>query len=173
MPERIIVIDLETTGLYPERGDRILEIAAVPVVNERAERENAFQRLVNPGMPIPPEITRINHITDGMVAGAQPLDRVLPEFLAYIADAPLIAHNAPFDIGFLQHYAATLGLGRIGNRVIDTIELSKELFPGEKSHNLDALTRRLGITHSHDKRHRSLEDAELTALCYLAMKKML
>jgi DNA polymerase-3 subunit epsilon len=172
MTETLFVIDLETTGLYPERGDRILEIAAVPVVEGRIRMEAVFDRLVNPQTPIPPEATRIHGITDEMVKHAPPIERVLPEFFAHVRDCPLVAHNAPFDIGFLRHYARALGLAGFANRVIDTIEMSKELFPGHRSHSLDSLILRLGIPTEGGRRHRSLEDARLTARCYLSMRGM-
>jgi DNA polymerase III epsilon subunit len=172
MHETLFVIDLETTGLYPERGDRILEIAAVPVVEGRIRMERAFDRLVNPRTPIPPEATRINGITDDMVRDAPPIEQVLPEFFAHVGECPLVAHNAAFDIGFLRHYADALGLMWFTNRIIDTIDMSKELFPVSRSHSLDSLVRRLGIGTEGGKRHRSLEDAFLTALCYLSMRAM-
>jgi DNA polymerase III epsilon subunit len=172
MSETVFVIDLETTGLYPKRGDRILEIAAVPVVDGLIRMEGAFNRLVNPLTPIPPEATRINGITDEMVRGAPPIERVLPEFFACVGVHPLVAHNAAFDVGFLRHYANALGLSGFTNRVVDTIDISKELFPGSKSHSLDALVLRLGIPTGDGKRHRSLQDAFLAALCYLSMRAM-
>jgi DNA polymerase-3 subunit epsilon len=172
MTEMLFVIDLETTGLYPERGDRILEIAAVPVVEGRIRMESVFDRLVNPNGPIPPEATRIHGITDDMVKDASPIERVLPEFFAHVRDCPLVAHNAAFDIGFLRHYAGPLGLAGFVNPIIDTIKMSKDLFPGDRSHSLDSLVLRLGIPTGGGRRHRSLEDARLTALCYLSMRGM-
>ena len=173
MPERILAIDIETTGLYPERGDRILELAALPIAGERIVPEDAFQRFANPGIPIPPEATRINRITDEMVRDAPPLALVLGEFLAYIGELPLVAHNAPFDVGFVRYHALALGLDFPERRVVDTMELSRELFPDARSHSLDALAARLGIVHAAESRHRSLADAHLTALCFLAMKSLM
>jgi DNA polymerase III epsilon subunit len=172
MIETVFVIDLETTGLYAERGDRILEIAALPVVEARIWMGGAFNRLVNPMTPIPPEATRINGITDDMVRDAPPIERVLPEFFAHVGNLPLVAHNAAFDVGFLRHYADALGLTGFANRIVDTIDMSKELFPGSRSHSLDSLVLRLGIPTGDGKRHRSLQDAFLTALCYLSMRAM-
>ena len=170
---RIIVIDLETTGLYPYRGDRIVEIGAVPIVDDEIILNETFWSLVDPGVPIPSHITRITSITDEMVCGAPPIEEVLPPFIAYIEDFPLVAHNAPFDIGFLQHWLKKLGMAPLRNRVIDTVTLSKEVFYRSTHHNMDSLLRRLGIEYDKGKRHRSIEDAHLTALSYIRLKKML
>jgi DNA polymerase-3 subunit epsilon len=172
MTETLFVIDIETTGLYPERGDRILEIAAVPVMEGRIRMECAFDRLVNPKRPIPSEATRIHGITDDMVREAPPIEVVLADFFAHVRDCPLVAHNAAFDVGFIRYYAAALGLYGFTNRIIDTLDMSKELFPGQRSHSLDSLILRLGIPTEGGKRHRSLEDALLTARCYLSMRGM-
>lgn len=173
MSETIIVIDLETTGLYPGRGDMIIEIAALPVRDEEIKTDEAFVKFVNPEKSIPPYITKINHITDEMVKNAEPIETVLPDFLKFIQNYPLAAHNAPFDTGFLRYFIDKLGFKRMENRIIDTLELSKELFMNEKHHNLDAVLKRLGIHYDKETRHRSLTDTSLTALALVKMRKML
>jgi DNA polymerase III epsilon subunit len=170
---KIIAIDLETTGLDPEKGDMILEIGAVPIINNEVRREEAFERLVNPNKKIPPSISEINNITDEMVKDADPIESVLPEFLDYIEGSSLLAHNAPFDIGFLCYFARKLRLRSINNRVIDTIDISKELFGDNVHHNLDAVLQRLAIPFREELRHRSFQDAYLTALAFIKMKQML
>ena len=110
MNDTVIVLDLETTGLYPENGDMILEIAAIPVKAGSIRTNLAFHEMVNPEKPIPPEITKINHITDEMVENAKPIREILPDFIDYIEDYPLVAHNAPFDIGFLKYFSEKLGI---------------------------------------------------------------
>jgi len=172
-PVKIIVIDLETTGLYPERGDRIVEIGAVPVIGNEILVNEGFETFVDPGIPIPPHITEITSITDEMVRDAPPIEDVLPRFIAYIEDFPLVAHNAPFDIGFLQLYLKKLGLKPLTNKIIDTVTLSKKVFYESSRHNMDAVLRRLGIEHEKSRRHRSMEDAYLTALSYLKLRGML
>ena len=177
--EKLIAFDIETTGLYPERGDRIVEIGAVPIVGREILVEHGFEALVNPGIPISPEISRINGITDDMVRDAPPLETVLPDFLAFIGDLPIIAHNASFDVGFINHYLNASGLNasglmhsgadRLKNRIIDTLELSRKAFPNANSHNLDALLQRLHIIYRHEQRHRSMGDAYLTGLAYLKL----
>lgn len=172
-PNKIIVIDLETTGLYPECGDRIVEVGAVPVIGNEVLVSEGFETFVDPGVPIPPHITKITSITDEMVRGAPPIEDVLPRFIAYIEDFPLVAHNAPFDIGFLQLYIKKLGLKPLTNKVIDTVILSKQVFYESSRHNMDAVLRRLGIEYDKSLRHRSMEDAYLTALSYVRLRGML
>jgi DNA polymerase III epsilon subunit len=170
---RVIVLDIETTGLAPEEGHRILEITALPVEGERLLMERRFDRLVNPNMPIPPGATLINGISDEMVRDADPIEKVLPEFLTYIEGFPLVAHNACFDLHFIRYYARSLHAGEVPNPVIDTLEMSRSLFHRYRRHNLDTLLRRLGIPFDPDKRHRSLEDTRLTALAYLKMRGLI
>jgi len=171
--KKLIAFDLETTGLYPEKGDMIIEIAAVPIIDDEIITNNVFESLVNPDKKIPPHITSINHITDEMVNEAKTIEEVLPEFLDYIQDYPLVAHNAPFDVGFLRYFIKTLGLIDIKNQIIDTLALSKELFTQKTYHNLDAVLNRLGIPQKCKERHRALEDAYLTASALIKMRKML
>jgi DNA polymerase III epsilon subunit len=170
--ERVIVIDLETTGLYPESGDMIIEIAAIPIINSEIHLEKSFETLVNPGKEIPPHITRINHITNDMVKTAPPIERELPKFLEYIKDSPLVAHNAPFDIGFLQYTLKQLGYRSLRNPIIDTVSLSKKVFKKSMYHNMDAVLKRLSIQHDRHVRHRAKEDAYLTALAFLKLRNM-
>lgn len=171
--ETVIVFDIETTGLYPCRGDKILEIAAVPVIDRVIRAEDAFEKFVNPGEKIPGHITKINTITDDMVKDAGYIDTVLPDFLLFIDRHPLVAHNARFDISFIKFYARKLGLPSIENRVYDTLLLSKQLFHEQEHHNLDAVLDRLGIPFRRDQRHRALEDARLTAEAFLKISELL
>jgi DNA polymerase-3 subunit alpha (Gram-positive type) len=152
---KFIVFDIETTGLYAEMGDRILEIGAIPIVDDEIVSTDTFERLVNPGIDIPPDITAINRITNEMVRDAASIEDVLPEFLEYVDDYPLIAHNASFDVGFVNYFSERL-VGRIiQNRVIDTIEISKRIFSQHRFHNLDSMLKRLGISYRRNERHRS------------------
>ncbi len=171
--ETVIVFDLETTGLYPHKGDKILEIAAIPIVDRVIRIEDAFEKFVNPGERIPEHITKINHITDDMVKNADNIKKVLPDFLLFIDRFPLVAHNAPFDISFLQHFLRKLGLPPLKNKVFDTLSLSKQLFPEHTYHNLDTVLKRLGIPYNRRERHRSLEDTRLTAIAFMKMRVMI
>ena len=170
---KYIVIDIETTGLYPERGDRIIEIAALPIIDGRLIFENSYSQLINPGISIPNNIVKLVNITNDMVKNAPSIEKVLPIFLRYIKDSPLIAHNAPFDIGFLNHYLKILNLHTIKNRVIDTLALSREIFENKKSHNLDIVAKRLGLQFENIQRHRALGDVILTAKVFLKLRAML
>ena len=171
--ETVIVFDIETTGLYPHRGDKILEIAAIPVVDNVIRIEDAFEKFVNPGEKIPAHITKINCITDDMVKNAASIEDVLPDFLLYINRYPLVAHNASFDVSFLQYFLRQLGLPFLRNKVYDTLSLSKQLFPEQAYHNLDTVLKRLGIQYDRRERHRSLEDTRLTAEAFIKMKGMI
>lgn len=170
---KYIVVDIETTGLYPEKGDRIIEIAALPIINEMLSIENSYNQLVNPSIKIPEYIRNMTNITDDMVKNQLTIDKVLPCFIEYIGDSPLIAHNAPFDIGFLNYYLKSLNLNIINNRVIDTLTLSREIFYNDKSHNLDSVARRLGVKFDNIQRHRALGDVIITAKVFLKLKDML
>ena len=173
MYESVIVLDLETTGLYPENGDMILEIAAIPVEGTNIRTDLAFHEMVNPEKQIPAEITKINHITDEMVENAKTIREVLPDFIDYIQDYPIVAHNAPFDTGFLHYFSERLGLTMRNNKIIDTIDLSKMLFRNEMRHNLDEVLHRLNINVDSRYRHSAKDDAYFTSLAYIKMREMI
>jgi DNA polymerase III epsilon subunit len=167
---RTIAFDVETTGLEPAQGAMILEIGAVSIVNDRISVEDGFEKLVNPGIHIPDEITAINGITDDMVRDAPSVETVLPEFLHFVRDCPLVAHNAPFDVGFINHALISLGMAPLHNPVIDTLSMSRSLFPRCRHHSLDHVLNRLNIPYTPDQRHRSSADARLTAQAYLKLR---
>ena len=158
-PVKLIVIDLETTGLYPEKGDTIIEIGAVPIQNDTVLMEERFETFVDPNIPIPPHITRITGITDDMVRGAPPLDESLIRFLSYIGDCPLVAHNAPFDIGFLEAAARKMGEEYTPPVAVDTCELARKVFPGLPSYSLQNLAARFKI--ESPAAHRAVDDARI------------
>ncbi len=170
---RIVAVDLETTGLDPYSGAKIIEIGGIGIHNLKVVEEDSFHRLVNPGIPIPQEITLLNGITDEMVKNADSIEMILPQFLRFLGNSPILAHNAEFDVKFLNYYSEKIGLGRINNRVFDTMVLSKEIFPNEKSHSLDKLLERLEINFHAQKRHRSIEDAILTAKAFIKLIELL
>lgn len=152
-----IVFDIETTGLYAVK-DKITEIGAVRVKN--GEIGDTFNTFVNPGIPIPEHITRLTGINDSMVAGAPSTEQALNSFLEFAGDSPVVAHNASFDTGFIKHGLRTLGR-KFENIIIDTLELSRKLFPELDRHRLDVVARHLGIKLA--KHHRAVNDAMATA----------
>lgn len=163
---RYVVFDTETTGLRPSDGDEIISIAALRIENGDINEADAFSRLVDPGRNIPADSTRIHGITADMVAGEEGIDRVLPAFRDYIGDAILVAHNADFDMKFLQLKEAQTGV-EIHNLVLDTLLISVFLDHDSQDHSLDALARRAGI--SIDGRHTALGDSRATARLFLKM----
>jgi DNA polymerase-3 subunit epsilon len=156
-----VVLDVETTGLDLSGGDVPVAIGAVRVVNGRVLPMESFERLINPGRPIPPDSIRFHGITDAMVAGRPPLSVVLPQFLRFAGEAAvLVAHNAAFDTTALRPGIAACGL-RLNHPVLDTLLISASLDPEETDHSLDAIAQRLGLVATG--RHDALGDALLTA----------
>ena len=154
-------VDLETTGTA-SGGDRITEVAVVRVDADpegaAPPRVQAWSTLVNPGVPIPAEIQRLTGITDAMVRGAPRFEAIAGEVAARTANAVFVAHNAPFDYGFLRQAFARLGRP-FSARVLCTVRLSRRLFPGAARHNLDSVIARHALPVAG--RHRALGDARV------------
>ncbi|WP_119166562.1 3'-5' exonuclease [Algihabitans albus] len=167
-----VVFDTETTGLEPENGDEIVQIAALRIVNGQLQEGEAFESLVHPGRPIPPTSTEIHGIDDAMVATAPGISEAGHRFHGFCEGAVLVAHNAPFDMSFLRRHEAGIGL-RFENPVLDTVLLSATLFGQSDVHTLDALTERLGVEIPAAARHTALGDARATAAAFLKMLPML
>ncbi len=152
-----VVFDLETTGFSPV-NDRIIEIGAVRVSGGRiCERYSTF---VNPEIHIPERITELTSITDGQVADAPTIEKALPEFLSFIGDSVLVAHNAGFDHGFIREKAREQGIDT-NFTVVDTVGLARVLFPDMAKYKLDSIAKRLKI--SLENHHRAVDDAGATA----------
>lgn len=152
-----VVVDLETTG--SRARDSITEIGAVRV--RGGNLEDSWSTLVDPGVPVPPEVRRLTGIEDSMLAGQPGIAEALPAFLSFLGDAVLVAHNAPFDLGFLRRARLRLQTLDVPHRTLCTVRMAKAHFPRLRSRNLDALARHLGI--SVVGRHRALGDALATA----------
>lgn len=155
--QTFVVLDIETTGLDP-RNDQITEIGAVKIKNKKVI--DTFKTFVNPEKLIPEKITKLTGITDDMVKDAPTIDTVMPEFKAFFSDAPLVAHNASFDIGFIKEKCKKINV-EIKNPIVDTLTLSRELLKDIKKHKLDIVAKRLGV--QLENHHRALDDAKATA----------
>ncbi len=163
MDEEYIVLDIETTGLS-FRTEKITEIGAVKVKN--GEIIDTFECFVNPEIPIPQRIVEITHITDEMVRNAETIDTVMPKFLDFIGNLKLVAHNADFDVGFLKYNAENLGL-KMDNEYIDSLKLSRQLYPEFKKHKLGIIAEKLGI--KVENAHRALDDVKTLVQVFIKM----
>ncbi len=161
--ETYVVFDLETTGL-DAKCEKITEIGAVKIENGIITK--TFSALVNPLKPIPENITDLTGINDEMVKDCPDISKVMPNFLEFCGGAVMVAHNAKFDTSFVMEECIKLGL-EFNNRIMDTVEISKEIFPEEKKHNLAVLCERLEI--SLENHHRAVDDATATAEAFIKM----
>jgi DNA polymerase-3 subunit epsilon len=166
---RRIVLDTETTGLDPRQGHRIIEVAAIEM-DGRKVSERTFHRYINPEREIDEGAAAVHGLTLDRLQDEPKFAEIAPALLEFIKDAELVIHNAPFDIGFLNAELALMGLPPLGNPVVDTLKVAKELHPGKKN-NLDALCDRYQIDNSHRTLHGALLDTELLAEVYLAMTR--
>jgi len=165
---REIVFDTETTGLDHRQGDRVVEIGCIELVN-RVETGATFHAYFNPGMAMPSIAEQIHGLSDAFLADKPRFDERVEDLLDFLGDSPLVAHNAMFDWGFLNHELGECGRMHIPlSRIIDTLALSKARHPGAK-HSLDALCNRYGIDRSHRVQHGALLDAELLAQVYIEL----
>jgi DNA polymerase III epsilon subunit len=170
--DEYVVFDLETTGFSPWGGDEIIEIGGMKIYGNEIDETNFFHSLVNPRRLIPPEATRVNGITNDMVAGAPYLEDVVPKFLDFVGTAFLVAQNAKFDMSFLMKYLMQFKINR-NMEVYDTLIFSRRCFPNETSHNLDVICSRLGLEVIESERHRSIGDVKLTAKAFIALRDRL
>jgi DNA polymerase-3 subunit epsilon len=169
---RQIVLDTETTGLEPELGHRIVEIAGVEIVNRRITG-NHFHRYVNPERESEAAALEVHGITAEFLADKPRFREIAADFLDFVSGAELIIHNAPFDVAFLNRELDLLDLKPITEycpSIVDTLRLAREMHPGKKN-SLDALCERYQVDHSARTLHGALLDAQLLAEVYLAMTR--
>lgn len=170
---RQIFLDTETTGLYPDQGHRIIEIAAVEMINRRPTN-NHFHVYINPEREIDQAAQEVHGITLEFLQDKPLFDAVSQDFIDFVSGAELIIHNAPFDIGFLDAELGKIGLPEVKtfcNPITDTLVMAKASRPGQRN-NLDALCRVYDIDNSQRTLHGALLDAELLADVYIAMTRV-
>ena len=169
---RQIFLDTETTGLSADTGDRIIEIGCVELFKRKLTGNNKHFYL-NPGRESHEDALRVHGITSAFLKDKPKFEAVADELLAYVKDAEIIIHNAPFDLGFLNKELALLGRPRfkefVGS-VTDTLVMAKEMFPGKRN-SLNALCDRLGVDNSGRALHGALLDAELLADVYINLTR--
>ncbi len=165
---REIVFDTETTGLDPKTGDRMVEIGCVEMVG-RVETGKTFHAYYNPERDMPAAAEAVHGLSISFLETKPLFADGADELLEFLGDAPLVAHNAGFDFGFLNAELERIGLPPIGmDRMIDTVALARKKHPGAKL-SLDALCTRYGIDRSHRVKHGALLDAELLAQVYVEL----
>ena len=166
-----VVFDFETTGFNAGGGDTIIEIGAVKLHN--GEIIDRYDELINPGHPLPKKITEVTSITDDMLKDKDNEENAIKRFIEWFKDYPMVAHNAKFDVSFLEMCYQKYNLGEYKNTVIDTLELSRILDNNYARHSLSALVKRYDVPWDEESHHRGDYDAEGTALVFHKMMKKL
>jgi DNA polymerase III subunit epsilon len=165
---RSILFDTETTGLDPLNGDRVIEVAALELLNDLPTGKH-FHALIDPQRDIPAEASRIHGFSNGDLVGKPLFAEIAGPLAAFFADSKLIAHNAPFDFGFLDAELRRAGHKPLDRaRMVDSLALAKRRFPGMPN-SLDSLCRRLGVDNSMRTSHNALLDVKLLAQVYLEL----
>jgi DNA polymerase-3 subunit epsilon len=165
---REIIFDTETTGLNPAGGDRMVEIGCIELVN-RVETGRTFHAYFCPERPMPSEAEAVHGLSDIFLSDKPRFADKVEELLTFIGDAPLVAHNASFDFGFLNHELERCAREPVClSRMVDTLVLARSRHPGAK-HSLDALCTRFGVDRSQRVKHGALLDAQLLAQVYVEL----
>lgn len=163
------IFDTETTGLEPESGDKIVEIAAIRF--KAKEKLAVFQTLVNPGRPISEAAQMVNNITPEMLKDVPMINMVMPNFLNFIADTCLCSYNASFDLAFLNNELKLIGNNPLDIAVVDILKMAKRILPGLERYALWFVAEKLGIRT--EQKHRALADVELTLEVFNRLKEIL
>lgn len=169
--ETYVVFDLETTGLYPNSGDSIIEIGAVKIKDGKIIER--YDELINPGKVLNDEIIKITGINNEMLIGKRNEEECIKDFTKWIGKLPIVAHNAKFDISFVDKAIEKYNLEKLSNVVIDTLGLSRYLESSERYHNLATLVKRYNIPWDENKHHRADYDSEGTASIFDKMLRKL
>ena len=165
---REIVFDTETTGLDPGSGHRVIEIGCVELIN-LVPTGNVFHQYINPDREVPEDAVRIHGLTNDFLQNHPFFNEIIEDFMAFIEDAKLIAHNAEFDMRFINWELENAGLTAIPmSRTVDTLQIARSRFPGAPN-SLDALCKRLGVDNSNRTKHGALLDSEILAEVYLEL----
>ena len=165
---REIVLDTETTGLSPESGDRVVEIGCVELINH-VPTSNTFQVYLNPEKQMDPGAEKVHGLTNEFLVDKPKFIDVADDFLSFIGSSTLVAHNADFDVGFLNSELSRAKKEKIKtNRVVDTLKIARTKYPGARN-SLDALCKRFSIDNSNRELHGALLDSELLAEVYLEL----
>ncbi len=169
---RQIILDTETTGFEPHNGDRIIEIGAVEMVKRRLT-DNNYHQYIYPERTVPQEAIEVHGITDEFLADKPLFAAIVDDFMEYVTGAELIIHNAPFDVGFINHELSQLPNNKWGKIedhcvITDSLKMARKSYPGQRN-SLDALCKRLYIDNSNRTLHGALLDSEILADVYLAM----
>ena len=168
--KREIVLDTETTGLSAENGDKIVAIGAVELIDGKQTGET-FYTEINPLCSVPPEISDIHGLTDEKLKDKPTFPQIAPSFLDFIGASPLVIHNAPFDMAFLNAELTAAGFAPIAeDRIVDTLPIAKRLYP-EQPVNLDALCEKFDISLEKRTLHGALLDAQLLAEVYVHLRE--
>jgi len=168
--DRMVILDTETTGISPTQGHRIIEIGAIEMVNRRFTGQK-FHVYLNPECDVSPGAVQVHGLTNAFLADKARFVEIAAEFKAFIEQAELIIHNAPFDVRFIKHEFKLLNDTwsiETGCTITDTLAMARRKYPGQKN-NLDALCKRLNINNAHRQYHGALLDSEILAEVYLAM----
>jgi DNA polymerase-3 subunit epsilon len=165
---RSVLFDTETTGLDPMSGDRVIEVACIELVRDLPTGQR-YHALIDPERDVPEDAARVHGITAAQLRGKPRFAEIAPGLLAFLGDGPLVAHNAPFDFGFLSAEFGRLGLPPLDPaRMVDTLAIARARFPGLPN-SLDALCRRFGIDLSERTTHNALLDCRLLGQVYVEL----
>lgn len=169
---RQIILDTETTGVEALNGDKIIEIGAVVVIDRKVTQEH-YHQYVHPQREVPDDAIAIHGITNEFLQDKPIFSEVVQDFMQFVEGAELIIHNAPFDVGFINHELSQLSNNTWGKiedhcKITDTLKMARKAFPGQRN-SLDALCKRFGIDNGHRTLHGALLDSEILADVYLTM----